>query len=71
MGPSLHPAALPDVDLIYYVLPESELSSLAFMESLNSSVGSNGLQLIRGITLSVEIPRGEEILVGTTYSINL
>jgi hypothetical protein len=39
------------------------------MESLNSSVGSNGLQLIRVITLSVEIPRGEEVLVGTTISI--
>ena len=65
--PSLHAAALPHVDLVYYVLPESELAGLAFAESLNSSVGSNGLQLIRVITLSLEIPRGEEILVGTPY----
>ena len=53
------------------MLPESELSSLAFMESLNSSAGTNGLQLIRVITLSVEVPRGEELLVGTTISASI
>ena len=64
---SLHAAALPHVNLVYYVLPESELAGLAFMETLNSSVGSSRLQLIRVITLSLDIPRGEEILVGTHY----
>ena len=63
--PFLPPAALPHVDLVYYVLPESELASLTFMESLNTSIGSSRLRLVRVITVSLEIPRGEEILVGT------
>ena len=45
------------------MFPETELANLAFMESLNGSVESNALQLIRVITISTEIPRGEEILV--------
>ena len=56
-------ADLPYIDLVYYVLPMSQLDNFSFIESYNDSIMSNGIHLIRVITLSLEIPRGEEELV--------
>ena len=50
---------LPLIDLMYYVMPMSEFNTLVFSESLNRSIGSSNLRLVRIITLSLEIPRGE------------
>lgn len=57
------PGDLPFVDLMYYVMPMSESDSLAFIESVNSSIGSSNLRLVRIITLSLEVPTGEETIV--------
>ena len=57
-------ADLPYVHLVYYVLPMSALEDLAFTESHNDSIiGTSQLELIRVITISLEIPHGEETLV--------
>ena len=62
-----YPADIPYVDLVYLVLPLSELDSLTFTEGLNNTIVSSSLQLIRVITVSLEIPRGEEELVSCSH----
>ena len=50
-------ADLPNIDLVYYLLPMSELDNI---DILNSSIGFGNLKIMRIITVSLRIPKGEE-----------
>ncbi len=56
-------AELPLVNIIYYVMPESELRKIDSLSLFNKSSAGMQLVFIRGITLSLEVPSFEVELV--------